>query len=70
MLMDFVVEVLEVFFNMDWEKVIKIMLMVYIQGKVVCGLFIWDVVEIKVMQVNQYVWESQYLLFCEIEKDS
>ncbi len=37
--MDFVVEVLEVFFNMDREKATKIMLTVHTQGKAVCGLF-------------------------------
>lgn len=68
--MDFVVEVLEVFFNMDREKATKIMLTVHTQGKAVCGLFTRDVAETKAMQVNQYARESQHPLLCEIEKDS
>ncbi|MFO6335141.1 ATP-dependent Clp protease adaptor ClpS, partial [Pseudomonas aeruginosa] len=65
-----VVEVLEVFFNMDREKATKIMLTVHTQGKAVCGLFTRDVAETKAMQVNQYARESQHPLLCEIEKDS
>lgn len=68
--MDFVVEVLEVFFNMDREKATKIMLTVHTQGKAVCGLFTRDVAETKAMQVNQYARESLHPLLCEIEKDS
>lgn len=67
--MDFVVEVLEVFFNMNREMATKIMLAVHTQGSAVCGVFTRDIAETKAMQVNQYARESQHPLLCEIEKD-
>ncbi|WP_026146441.1 ATP-dependent Clp protease adapter ClpS [Zestomonas thermotolerans] len=67
--MDFVVEVLEMFFNMNRELATKIMLTVHTQGRAVCGVFTRDIAETKAMQVNQYARESQHPLLCEIEKD-
>jgi ATP-dependent Clp protease adaptor protein ClpS len=67
--MDFVVEVLEVFFSLNREQATKIMLAVHTEGRAVCGLFTRDIAETKAMQVNQYARESQHPLLCEIEKD-
>ncbi|MBD8709953.1 MULTISPECIES: ATP-dependent Clp protease adapter ClpS [Pseudomonas] len=67
--MDFVVEVLEVFFNLNRELATKVMLAVHTEGRAVCGLFTRDIAETKAMQVNQYARESQHPLLCEIEKD-
>lgn len=44
------------------------MFVVYYQGKVICGVFIVEVVEIKVVMVNKYVRENEYLLLCMLEK--
>ena len=68
--MDFVVEVLESYFNMNREQATKVMLTVHTQGKAVCGTFTRDIAETKAMQVNQYARESQHPLLCEIEKES
>ncbi|WP_437880904.1 ATP-dependent Clp protease adapter ClpS [Pseudomonas sp. LRF_L74] len=67
--MDFVVEVLEVFFGHNRELATKLMLTVHTEGRAVCGLFTRDIAETKAMQVNQYARESQHPLLCEIEKD-
>lgn len=67
--MDFVVEVLELYFNMNREQATKVMLTVHTQGKANCGTFTRDVAETKAMQVNQYARESQHPLLCEIEKE-
>ena len=67
--MDFVVEVLEVFFGLDREQATRIMLTVHTEGRAVCGLYTRDIAETKAMQVNQYARESQHPLLCEIEKD-
>jgi len=65
--MDFVVEVLEVFFGMNREKATKVMLTVHTQGKAVCGVFTRDIAETKAAQANQYAKENQHPLLCEIE---
>jgi ATP-dependent Clp protease adaptor protein ClpS len=67
--MDFVVEVLEVFFSLNRELATKVMLAVHTEGRAVCGLFTRDIAETKAMQVNQYARESQHPLLCEIETD-
>jgi ATP-dependent Clp protease adaptor protein ClpS len=66
--MDFVVEVLEVFFGMNRESATKVMLTVHTQGKGVCGVFTRDIAETKAAQVNQYARENKHPLLCEIER--
>lgn len=65
--MEFVVEVLEVFFNMNREKATHIMLTVHTQGKAVCGIFTRDIAETKAAQVNQYARQHQHPLLAETE---
>ena len=67
--MDFVVEVLEVFFGLSREAATRVMLTVHTEGRAVCGLFTRDIAETRAMQVNQYARECQHPLLCEIEKD-
>ena len=65
--MEFVVEVLETFFNKDREAATRVMLTVNTMGKAVCGSYTRDIAETKAAQVNQYARESQHPLLCEIE---
>lgn len=65
--MEFVVEVLEVFFGMNREKATQVMLAVHTQGKGVCGIFTRDIAETKAAQVNEYARENQHPLLAEIE---
>ena len=66
--MEFVVEILETFFNMDREKATQVMLTVHTQGKAVCGVYTRDIAETKVIQVNQFASESEHPLLCGIDK--
>ena len=66
--MDFVIEVLMQFFNMDAEKANQLMLTVHYQGKAVCGIFTAEIAETKVMQVNQYARKHQHPLMCTMEQ--
>ena len=65
--MEFVVEVLEVFFQLDRERATHIMLAVHTQGKGVCGVYTRDIAETKTAQVNQYSRQNEHPLLCEIE---
>ena len=65
--MEFVVEVLEVFFKMNREQATQVMLAVHTQGKGVCGIYTKDIAETKSAQVNQYARDHQHPLLCEIE---
>ncbi|MYM62220.1 ATP-dependent Clp protease adapter ClpS [Pseudomaricurvus sp. HS19] len=65
--MEFVVETLEIFFNMGREQATQVMLQVHTQGKAVCGIFTRDIAETKAAQVNQFARENEHPLLCEIE---
>ncbi|MFJ2426094.1 ATP-dependent Clp protease adapter ClpS, partial [Pseudomonas iridis] len=49
--MDFVVEVLEVFFNLNRELATKVMLAVHTEVRAVSGVYTRDIAETKAMQV-------------------
>ena len=65
--MEFVVEVLQVFFGMNGEKATQIMLAVHQTGKATCGIYTKDVAETKSTQVNEYAQENQHPLVSDIE---
>jgi ATP-dependent Clp protease adaptor protein ClpS len=66
--MEFVVEILQVFFGMDRHKATQIMLSVHTSGKGVCGIYTHDIAETKVSQVNHYSREHQHPLLCVMEE--
>jgi len=66
--MEFVVEVLQVFFKLDQEQATRVMLHVHQRGKGVCGVFTREIAETKVAQVTQFARESKHPLLCEMEE--
>lgn len=66
--MEFVVHILEIFFNLDRETATRIMLEVHTRGKGICGIFTHEIAETKVSQVNSYSRENQHPLLCTMEK--
>jgi ATP-dependent Clp protease adaptor protein ClpS len=65
--MEFVVHVLEKFFRMDRTKATRIMLHVHTQGKGLCGVYVREIAETKVAQVNEYSRVNQHPLLCAME---
>jgi ATP-dependent Clp protease adaptor protein ClpS len=65
--MDFVVLVLEQFFNKNREEAVQIMLQVHNSGKGICGIYTYDIAETKVSQVNHFSMQHEYPLLCEAE---
>lgn len=66
--MEFVVLILEQFFQMNREKATQVMLAVHTQGKGVCGVYTKDIAETKAALVNDFARESQHPLLCEVER--
>jgi ATP-dependent Clp protease adaptor protein ClpS len=66
--MEFVVLVLERFFNKDAETATKIMLAVHHHGIGECGVFTYEVAETKVTQVMDFARKHQHPLQCVMEK--
>ncbi|MEM1432880.1 MAG: ATP-dependent Clp protease adapter ClpS [Pseudomonadota bacterium] len=65
--MEFVVHVLENFFNMAREKATQIMLRIHTEGSAVVGIFPKDLAETKSEQVNLYAQENQHPLMSTVE---
>lgn len=66
--MDFVVEVLRKFFNMNEDQATDIMLTIHYEGKAKCGTYSAEVAETKVCQVSNFAKEHQHPLMCAMEK--
>jgi ATP-dependent Clp protease adaptor protein ClpS len=66
--MEFVVDVLQMFFGMNSEAATRVMLSVHTKGKGVCGVYTKDVAETKVFQVSQFARENQHPLLCTMEE--
>ena len=66
--MEFVVHVLEKFFQKDAEAATKIMLHVHHHGIGECGVFTYEIAETKVTQVMDFARKRQHPLQCVMEK--
>ena len=66
--MEFVVEVLQVFFSLPREQATQVMLKVHTEGRGVCGTYPKDVASTKVEQVVQYSRQHQHPLQCAMEE--
>jgi ATP-dependent Clp protease adaptor protein ClpS len=67
--MEFVVHVLERFFNKSREEATQIMLHVHRRGVGICGVFTYEVAETKVTQVIAFARQNQHPLQCTLEKE-
>jgi len=67
--MEFVVHILERFFNKNREEATRIMLHVHRRGVGVCGVYTYEVAETKVTQVMDFARQHQHPLQCTLEKD-
>ena len=66
--MEFVVMVIQEYFNKDQETATRIMLQVHLAGKGVCGIFTRDVASTKVYQVIERSREAGHPLQCTMEE--
>jgi ATP-dependent Clp protease adaptor protein ClpS len=67
--MEFVVSVLERFFQMSHAQAFEIMLTVHKKGLAVVGVFSHEIAETKVGQVMDYARQHQHPLQCTMEKE-
>lgn len=67
--MEFVVIVLQRFFNKSREEATRIMLHVHQKGVGVCGVYTRELAESKVRQVMSFSGENQHPLQCTMEPD-
>lgn len=67
--MEFVVHVLERFFNKNRQEATDIMLHVHRRGVGLCGIFTYEVAETKVAQVMDFARANEQPLQCTMEKE-
>ncbi len=67
--MEFVVYVLERYFNKGRDEATRIMWHVHQKGVGVCGVFTYEVAETKVAQVMDLARQNQHPLQCRMEKE-
>ena len=66
--MEFVVDILQIFFGLNGEVSTRIMLNVHTKGKGICGVYTKDIAETKVNQVNQFARDNEQPLLCTMEE--
>lgn len=66
--MEFVISILQAFFNKDTQEATQIMLQVHHNGVGECGVFTYEVAETKVSQVMDHARKNQHPLQCIMEK--
>ena len=66
--MEFVVHVLERFFQKNRDEAARIMLHVHNHGVGECGIYTYEVAETKVTQVLDFAKQNQHPLQCVMEK--
>jgi ATP-dependent Clp protease adaptor protein ClpS len=67
--MEFVVFVLERFFNKAPDEANRIMMHVHQKGVGICGVYTYEVAETKVAQVMNFSRQHQHPLQCTMEKE-
>ncbi len=65
--MEFVVVVIQEFFNKDRETATQIMLKIHLDGKGICGVYSRDVAATKVQQVQEAARQAGHPLQCVSE---
>ena len=65
--MEFVIEILQQYFNLDLDRATQVMLTVHYEGKGIAGIYPRDIAETKSNQVNNYARSQGHPLLCQIE---
>ncbi len=66
--MEFVIDILQMFFNKKKEEATQIMLHVHKKGIGVCGTYTYEVAESKCKAVINYAKKNEHPLQCTVEK--
>jgi ATP-dependent Clp protease adaptor protein ClpS len=67
--MDFVVEVLMSIFHYDVKDATTIMLKVHHEGRAICGIYPFEIAEMKVAQVHSFARANNFPLKAVFEED-
>jgi ATP-dependent Clp protease adaptor protein ClpS len=68
--MDFVVEVLMGIFHKTHQQAEQIMLQIHEKGKAICGVYTYEIAQMKVEQVRQLAKKNEFPLLATMEEDA
>jgi ATP-dependent Clp protease adaptor protein ClpS len=68
--MDFVVEVLMGIFHKTHQQAEQIMLQIHEKGKAICGVYTYEIAQMKVEQVKQLAKQNEFPLLATMEEDA
>ncbi len=68
--MDFVVEVLMDIFHKNHSQAEQIMLQIHEKGKAICGVYTYEIAQMKVEQVRQLAKRNEFPLLATMEEDA
>ncbi len=68
--MDFVVEVLMDIFHKSHSQAEQIMLQIHEKGKAICGVYTYEIAQMKVEQVRQLAKRNEFPLLATMEEDA
>jgi ATP-dependent Clp protease adaptor protein ClpS len=68
--MDFVVEVLMDIFHKTHQQAEQIMLQIHEKGKAICGVYTYEIAQMKVEQVRQLAKQNEFPLLATMEEDA
>jgi ATP-dependent Clp protease adaptor protein ClpS len=66
--MEFVVEILQEYFNKDCDSASSLMMKGHKEGKVICGVFSQDIAFTKVKLIKEYAQKEGHPLQCKMEE--
>ena len=67
--MEFVIHILERFFNKNKQEATDIMMHVHRRGVGICGIFTFEIAETKVVQIMDFARANEQPLQCIMEKE-
>jgi len=68
--MDFVVEVLMGIFHKTHHQAEQIMFQIHEKGKAICGVYTYEIAQMKVEQVRKLAKENEFPLLATMEEDA
>jgi len=68
--MDFVVEVLMGIFHKTHSQAEQIMLQIHEKGKAICGVYTYEIAQMKVEQVKELAKQNEFPLLATMEEDA
>jgi len=68
--MDFVVEVLMGIFHKTQPQAEQIMFQIHEKGKAICGVYTYEIAQMKVEQVRQLAKQNEFPLLATMEEDA